>query len=260
MYLNPLFANLPHEERVALVRTSELRSYRRNEVVLVAGSESDRIFCVANGLLRVVGHGGDRAQPVDVTTDFIRQGDFFIGPSLAEDTYRSRNTLVAALPSSVHLIPIVTLRALCVSRPEVSIGLLDLAIRRMAVMRAQLRHLSALSTEDVVSRVLHQLTVLAPASTGAFDKRISQAVIASYTGLSREVVNKTMRDMEQRGLVRRDDGGVHVPADFASTDFGNPLPVEKNLSQVDPKQAAPAYRHGFSTPSGSPHDRKPKDV
>jgi CRP/FNR family cyclic AMP-dependent transcriptional regulator len=258
MYLNPLFANVSQAERVALVRTSELRSYRRNEVVLAAGSESDRIYCVASGLLRVVEHGSGRAQPVDVTTDFIRQDEFFIGPSMAQDAYLARHTLVAALPTSVHLVPIVALRALCSSYPEVAIGLLELAIKRMAVMRNQLRRMSALSTEDVVSRVLHQLTVLAPASTGAFDKRISQSVIASYAGLSREVVNKTMRDMEHRGLVRRDDQGVHVPANFASTDFGSLLPVEKNLAQAEPRQVDPVFLRGFAQPGGGPHGRKPK--
>ncbi len=257
MYLNPLFANVPQAERVALVRSSELRSYRRNEVVLAAGSWSDRVYCVASGLLRVVEHGSGRAQPVDVTTDFIRQGEFFIGPSLAEDTFQVRHTLVAALPSSVHLIPIVALRKLCSAYPEVAIGLLELAIARMAVMRNQLRRMSALSTEDVVSRVLHQLTVLAPASTGAFDKRISQSVIASYSGLSREVVNKTMRDMEQRGLVRRDDDGVHVPDDFASTDFGHLLPLEKNLASVEPTLVDPAFLRGISYPPADPWGRKP---
>ena len=55
-------------------------------------------------------------------------------------------------------------------------------------------------------------------------------MIASYSGLSREVVNKTMRDMESRGLVRRDDQGVHVPPTFASTDFGSLPPDAHELS------------------------------
>ncbi|MDM0010509.1 Crp/Fnr family transcriptional regulator [Variovorax sp. J22G73] len=256
MYLNPIFASVPQEEREALVRSSELRSYRRNEVVLAARSSTDCIYCVSSGLLRVVGHGGGRAQPIDVTTDFIRQDEFFIGPSLAEDTVQSRQTLVAALPSSVHLIPIAAFRRLCELYPDVATGLLDLAIKRMALMRNQLRRMSALSTGDVVSRVLHKLTVLAPASTGAFDKRISQSVIASYAGLSREVVNKTMRDMEQRGLVRRDDQGVHVPAEFASTDFGSLLPVERSLAQVAPNQLDPVYLRRALPPAANSRGRK----
>ena len=63
--------------------------------------------------------------------------------------------------------------------------------------------------------MLRQLTQLARVREGGYDKRISQSMIASYSGLSREVVNKTMRDMEQRGLLRRDAHAVHVMHTFA---------------------------------------------
>ena len=220
MYLNTLVSGLPPEERAALVQASELRSYRRNEIILSVDEWTDRFYCVASGLLRVVAHG--RSSSGDVTTEFIRRDDFFFGASLAEDRHQAAQTLIAALPSSVYLIPISTMRKLCERHPRVALALLDIAMKRVGVMRGQLRRISALSSEDLVSRVLHQLTQLAPAATGGYDKRITQSVIASYSGLSREVVNKTMRDLESRGLVRRDDHGVHVPPDFAATDFDLP--------------------------------------
>ena len=68
--------------------------------------------------------------------------------------------------------------------------------------------------------MLRQLTQLARVREGGYDKRISQSMIASYSGLSREVVNKTMRDMESRGLVRRDNEAVYVTGEAAVTDFG----------------------------------------
>jgi len=218
MYLHPLLAKMPPAEREALIKRSEFRSYRRSETVMAAQEWTDCIYCVTSGLLRVVEHGSDPSG--DVTTDFIRRNDFFLGPSLGEDRYVARQTLVAALPSSAYLIPIPVARKLCEDHPEVAMGLFEFAATRIRALRSQLRKISALSSEDLVSRVLHQLTQLAPASTGGFDKRITQAVIASYTGLSREVVNKIMRDMESRGLVWRDEHAIHVPADFASTDIG----------------------------------------
>ena len=222
MYLHPLIASVPPDERAALIRSSALHSYRRNEIVLQADTHTDRIYCVATGLLRAV----DR----DVTTDFIRRGDFFLGPSLGENSYQATSTLVAALPSSVYHLPVAAVRRLCALYPEVTMGLLEIAMKRVAMVRGQLRRISSLSSESLVSRVLHELTQLAPAATGGYDKRITQAVIASYSGLSREVVNKTMRDMESRGLVRRDDQGVHVPPTFASTDFGSLPPDAHELS------------------------------
>ena len=233
MYLHPLLHNVSTAERKALIQCSELRSYRRNELVLHADEWTDRIYCVTSGLLRVVVHGS--ANSGDVTTDFIRRWDFFHGPSLGEDRYQAVPTLIAALPSSAYLVPVSAVRELCSKHPEVALGLLELAMQRMDMLRGQLRRISSLSAEVLVSRVLYELTQLAPAGSSGYDKRITQAVIASYSGLSREVVNKTMRDMESRGLVWRDEHGIHVPPDFASTDLGNLLSMEKSESAVGPE-------------------------
>ena len=161
----------------------------------------------------------------DVTTDFVRAGDLFLGPTMDEAGYVSATTLIAALPSSVYQIPIAVMRDLCLKHPIVAIELLQLTLKRTAVIRGQLRRVSALDAEAIVRRVLHDLTQLAPTEIGSFDRRISQSVIASYTGLSRAMVNKTMKGMEDRGFVKKGDEGVHVDPGFASTDFGAPPPM-----------------------------------
>lgn len=68
--------------------------------------------------------------------------------------------------------------------------------------------------------MLYKMTQIAPAGHEVYDKRVTQGVIASYAGLSREVVNRTMREMERRGVLLRDAQGMHVSPDFAGTDFG----------------------------------------
>ncbi|MET3464548.1 MULTISPECIES: helix-turn-helix domain-containing protein [Variovorax] len=70
-----------------------------------------------------------------------------------------------------------------------------------------------LPAEDSVLGVLQQLMRLAPAGERGYDRRITQSVLASYSGLSREVLNKTMRDFEQCGLVCRDNDAVRVAND-----------------------------------------------
>lgn len=218
MYLHPLTAGLPAAERESLARHSQLRYFKRNQTVLRIGESTDRIYCVASGLLRVATPGRD--PNADFTSEFIRPDDFFFDLSIREDSYRSTQALVATLPSSVYLVPIAAMRELCQRRPEIALALLGLAMKRMGMLRGQMRRVSTLPSEDLVHRVLHQLTQLAPARAGGYDKRISQSTIASYSGLSREVVNKTMRDMESRGLLRRDGEAVHVSPEFAATDFG----------------------------------------
>ncbi|MGF6346844.1 Crp/Fnr family transcriptional regulator [Variovorax sp. W2I14] len=212
MYLHSLFSSLSTADRTALIHCSQFRSYRRNDLVFESDEWTDHMYCITGGLLRVVARGN--VGSADITTDFIRRGDIFHGPLLSEDNYQAAPTLIAALPSSVYLVPVAAVRELCAKHPEMALGLVDLTLRRRGLLRRHLRRISSLSAEVLVGRVLYELTQLAPVDSGGYDKRITQAVIASYSGLSREVVNKTMRDMESRGLIRRDGEGIHVPLDF----------------------------------------------
>jgi CRP-like cAMP-binding protein len=211
MYLHPLLTGVPARERAALAEASTARFYKRNDRILLAGESTDQVFCVGSGLLRAVAPG--RVTGADVTTEFSRQNDFLYAAPISADRYVSAQTVVAALSSTVYSVPIAIMRDLCTTHPDVAAGLLALAIRHMSLLRVHLQSVQGLSPQDLVCRILHQMTQLAPAGPSCYDKHITQAVIASYSGLSREVVNKTMRDFESRGLVRREADGIHV-ADY----------------------------------------------
>ncbi len=224
MYIHPLLASVPARAREALVRLIELRRYRRNEVVLQAGAAVESLYCVGSGLLRVVVPGPNDAA---VTTSFLSPDDLHLGAPLTGPRPPSDLSLVAALPSSVYLMPLWTLQRLCAHYPEVPQVLLQTQLRQMGALRKQIRRRTTLSAERLVGRVLQELTELAPEGEQAFDRRISQGVIASYAGLSRPMVNKVLRDLEERGLVQRDGDAVHVQDDPAfDSDFHAPLVLD----------------------------------
>lgn len=243
MYLHPLTSSLPQFERDDLKKIVEVRSYKRSQYLLASGQRSQSIFCVATGLLRValLGQGNQE----EVTTDFIRPDEFFLPPSLRHDEFESPATVIAALPTVVYAIPLRHVRLLCARYPDLLIGLMEHESRRIGILRTQLRRVTTSSVEKLVSRVLHDLTQLAPSENGGYDKRITQALIASYAGISREMVNKTMKDMENRGLVTKDEQGIHVPPSFASTDFGSALPAEPGLAKAEAPLAAPSFDIDF---------------
>ena len=188
MYLHSLFRNVPAAERAALVARSELRSFRRNETVLRMDEWTDKVYFVASGLLRVVvgGNGGSAG----VTTDFVRPRDLFLSPTLDEARYQSMANLVAALPSSVYLIPASALHDICARHPSVALELLELTVKRMTIIRSQLRRISSLTSETLVARVLYELTQLAPAR----HRRLRQAHLA---GRDRVVRGPVARGRQQ---------------------------------------------------------------
>ncbi len=185
-----------------------------------SGATAGNIYCVASGLLRVV--VSDSAGNEEVTTDFVKRDEFFLASAFGEPPKGSGASLVAALPSSVYVIPWQAFHRLCGNHPELLLGLVKTAVNQTVMLRKQLRRVSCSASEALISRALHELTLLAPAGNSGYDKRITQSVIASYTGLSREQVNKTMREFESRGLVQKDEAGVHVPPGFACSDYHGP--------------------------------------
>ena len=200
MYLHPLFAPLSRADRDSLRDATELLTYKRHQVVKTAGEPCQHVYCVATGLLRVARYS-------------------LPATGLGRRHFACAATTIAALPSVIYAAPIKHIRALCAKYPALPLGLLEVEARRIGMLRTQLRRVTTSSATKIVGRVLHELTQWAPAGRGGYDKRITQTIIASYSGISREMVNKTMKDMESRGLVTKDAQGIHVPASFASTDF-----------------------------------------
>ncbi len=219
MYLHSLLSSVPPEERAEFVSHLTVRSFRRGEVVLSHDETQECICCVADGLLRVVIGGPGNSADEEVTTDFIKRDEIFLASAFPDIRQQTRATLIAALPSSVQFVPWREFRKLCARHPVVLLALLKIKLMRTATLRRQLRRVSCSVAESLISRTMHELTQLAPMGTSGYDKRITQAVIASYTGLSREQVNKTMRDFEARGLLTKDAQGVHISANFAISDY-----------------------------------------
>lgn len=208
MYLNSIFASLSQSERLALIARCEVRSYRRNEKVLTASDQAEFFYYVADGLLQIVAQGANGSRPFSVTTEFLKRGDFFLNSSFHDLGNEVMQTLVAVLPTAVWLLDASELRNLCNSHPKVVLGMLEHCTKRANMISDHLASISSLSAEELVSRVIEKLTIFAPAS-GSYDKRISQSVIASYTGLSRGVVNKTIRKLKDRSAFCHDENSAN---------------------------------------------------
>lgn len=250
MYIHPLLAQLPEAVRKAVSDASSLRDFRKNEAVLRAQDHTDFVYCVAAGLLRVVSTGSDEQ---DLTTHFLKPDEFYLGPHFADQGYQSEVSLIAALPSSVYIIPRRVLRSLCMAYPLIALGLLDMKIRRLAMMGRRMRRVATLSAEQIVGRALYDLTQERADGKRVIDKRIPQSVIASYAGLSRPVVNKVFKEMEARGLIER-GGDVFTLSERVgqATDFDALAPQASEMPAKPPTYAAPDFDMGLHPDGDTP--------
>jgi len=250
MYIHPLLSTLPEAVRKAVSDATTLREFRKNEVVLEAHQHTDFVYCVGSGLLRVVSTGSGDA---DLTTHFLKPDEIHIGPDLTERGYQSDIRLIAALPSSVYMVPRRHVRRLCVAYPAVALGLLEMKIQRVAMMGRQMRRVATLSAEQIVGRALYDLTQERPDGRRVLDKRIPQSVIASYAGLSRPVVNKIFKEMEERGLIQRGEAEFTLSERVGkSTDFDALHPHDGPPPGEQATYAAPDFDMGLDPDKDKP--------
>lgn len=239
MYIHPLLSAVPSRAREALIRLIKLRHFRRNEVVLNASDSIDALYCVGSGLLRAEVHAPNGT----VTTDLLGPDDLYLGAPLDGPPQVSTVSLVATLPSSVYVMPLWTLLRLCDSYPTVALTLMQIQCKQILALRKQIRRRTTLTAEHLVGRVLQELTELAPEGDQAFNRRISQDVIASYAGLSRPMVNKVLKALEERGVMQREGDAVRIHDDQAfHTGFYAPLahdePCRPRPNPNDPSKDA----------------------
>lgn len=217
MFLHPLLADLPGDEKTALVQLSKSVFVKRGDAVAQSGRVLDYMFIVGTGVLRVDTVGTDG---VTSTTGFLGSEDVYLETILG-DAQPSKSTIVAALNSSVYRVPLSALRVYMGKYPSFALRLLQMALDDQQRLRKQLRRITAASPEAVVGRTLYELSAVAGAGNHTVDKRITQSQIAAYAGLTRERVNRTMRDLESKGLIKRGNEGITVDTSFSSTDFGS---------------------------------------
>lgn len=230
MFLHPLLSDLPGDEKTSLIQASKPVFVKKGEPVVQAGEVLEHMLLVATGVLRVETMGTDNVMS---TTGFLGPHDVYLetihGPALP-----AKSSVLAALNSSIHRVPLALLRTYLLKYPSFGLRLLQMALDDQQKLRKQLRRITAASPEAVVGRTLYELSAVAGAGPNTVDKRITQSAIAAYAGLSRERVNRTMRELETKGLIKRGNEGIVVDTSFSSTDFGSfeatppPAPAPQN--------------------------------
>ena len=193
---NPYFSGLSSPELDSIKHLfSELRA-ERGEIILLEGEPTDRLFFIATGvvkLFRVSAEGKEQ------TLELVRPGEsinevpvFDGGPN----------------PTSAQTMGPVLLYA--IGRNELESILRDypkVALNVVRVLASRIRHLVSLvedlSFRHVIGRVAKIL--LEHAGDGARPgQRLTQQEMAAIAGTAREVVGRSLKTLEERGIIKLD--------------------------------------------------------
>jgi CRP/FNR family transcriptional regulator, cyclic AMP receptor protein len=215
MLLHPLFRDLPEDRRRELARVARMVMLKKGDVLVSANEVCRDVFLVLSGKLRVDTGGPDAT---NAATGFLVTNDIYT-ENFVDDTYTLQSTLVAVLNSTVQAFPLPTIAKLFRDYPNLLMQTFEVVNLRMQGLRKQLRRLANSPPEIVIGRALYELADADASGRRVLSKRITQGILANYVGMSREEVNRKMRELEQKGLIRRVEDGFELDSSFAQTNL-----------------------------------------
>lgn len=215
MIQHPLLAALPPEQRQAFAARCTRHDIKRGEKLLTVGTVSKHNYVIGNGLIRVDLPGKDSMAP----TGFLSATDL-VTESVAQLEWTSQADYVAVLPTTCWAVPTELCQWLLKTQPMIALAIVERCLNRITTLRKELRRVNHETAEIAVGRTLYELAQ-EHAGKRVVDRRVTQGTVAAYVGLSREQVNKTMRNLQEQGLLTKVDDGYEVAPVFASTNVAD---------------------------------------
>lgn len=192
----PLLSRLSDRELVELIPRIQHRSYPRQTLMLRAGEKSDALYIIVSGKAKILVDDGDGRE---VTFTSIGSGELFGEMSFADEKPRSAS--VQALEHcEVLYIPRSALLECLKHNFDAAMYVLKIAVARLR--QADLK-IASLALMDVRGRVARLLIDLAHDVNGVCIVDTGAEEIARMVGASREMVSRVVKEMAERGLVKR---------------------------------------------------------
>ena len=195
----PLFKDLPSGARSALARVLQDRRYRPGQYLIHQDCAPEGLFVICEGRVRLARIAPDGREQV---LQMAGPGELFNAEPLF-DGGPTPASARAMSPVRALLLPSAVLVALIGNHPSIALLLLRELSARQRELVILLEDLHFRSVRARLARVL-----LREARDGA--AAITQQELAERAGTVREIAGRTLRDMQQEGLVRLLRGQVMV--------------------------------------------------
>lgn len=204
---SPLFRGLPAASLQRIASLAVQRSYRTGEIVFSQGDPGDALYGVVTGRIRI---SAGTTEGKELYLNVMEPGDTFGEIALLDGGPRTASATATA-PSELVSIRREHFRELLAREPSLSLELLRLCGERLRWTSGQVEDAALL---DVPARLAKRLLSLTrhrgEAPRAAVALRVSQEELASFLGVSRQIVNQHLQGWRARNWVRLGRGVVTV--------------------------------------------------
>jgi CRP/FNR family cyclic AMP-dependent transcriptional regulator len=197
-------AALTDEELRALAAQGVLRTFPKNTIVVSEGDETDSLYVIVGGRVKVFVADEDGREIVLATQG---PGDYF-GEMVLDGGPRSASVMTLE-PSRFAVIPKACFRAFLTSHPDFSMHLVERLIRRTRALTDNVKSLALMNVYGRVARTLLELAVKENGSL-VVPEKLTQQDVANRVGASREMVSRIFKDLVAGGYISIDKKRITI--------------------------------------------------
>ncbi len=195
----PLFAGLNDYELSVIYDRANVRAFPRNTIVIHEGDDSDSLFLILSGRVKVF-LTSEKGREVILNTQTA--GEYFGELALLDDLPRSASVITSE-SSKFCVISKKVFETVLVGHPEIALKVIKNLTGRIRALTDNVKNLALLDVYGRVARTLLSIAVACEDEEGKMvvEPKLTHQEIGKMVGASREMVTRIMKDLVVGGYV-----------------------------------------------------------
>ncbi|MEP6502665.1 MAG: cyclic nucleotide-binding domain-containing protein [Betaproteobacteria bacterium] len=196
------FSLLTNDQAQAIANSVVKRRFRRGEIVVEQGKKSNALFILLTGRAQVL-TADSRGREVILAV--LQPGDYVGEMSLIDDEPHSA-TVRAKVQTDMLILGRAEFARCLPENSGIWYAIMRGLVQRL---RSANRQIESLALLDVYGRVARTLLDMAEmdGELNVIRNKVSRRDLAKVVGASREMVNRVMKNLEERGMIQTQENG-----------------------------------------------------
>jgi len=195
----PYFKALSDEDLGRLARTMIERAYDKDKVVFLEGEPCQGLYIVRAGSVKIFKLSPEGREQI---LSYIKPGDSFNEVAVFDGGPNPANVM-AAEATTLWVVPRAAVVELIQKNPQVALAVIQ-------NLGARLRHLVGLVEDLSLRQVTARLAKLLLETATAGERALTQQEMAARLGTVREMIGRSLRQLETRGLIKTERGRIVI--------------------------------------------------
>ena len=204
-----LFRGLNPKERTDLAARARMRNFSAGETIFLMGASGDSMMAVLDGNVRI---SVPSPEGKEIVLAIIQPGEVFGEIAVLDGKERTAEA-TAMTDCTLAVLERRDVMAFLESNPTGWPRLVDLLCARLRHSDRQIAEMAFLQLPVRLAKALLRMADMAAGLAGARAGariRLTQRELGNIVGMTRESVNKCLREWQRKGIIRVDDNAIVI--------------------------------------------------